>query len=97
MYSITNVYTVTGVQCLHTQSDIIVPIYICCIGGRLFTFSDIQYSVVIDAVLFSDFQFSDITAVMHAMPSIISVPDFRLWFGRKLEAKNWFEIHRFHS
>ena len=34
---------------------------------------------------FSDFQFSDITAVMHAMPSIIiGVPDFGpLWFGRK--------------
>ena len=24
---------------------------------------------------------------MHPMPSIVGVPDFRLWFGRKLEAK----------
>ena len=37
---------------------------------------------------FSDFQFSDITAVMHVMLSvIIGVPDFGLWFGRKLEVK----------
>ena len=47
---------------------------------------------------FSGFQFSDITAVMHAMPSIIiGVPDFGLWFGRKLEAKNWPEIRTLHS
>ena len=47
---------------------------------------------------FSGFQFSDITAVMHAMPSIIiGVPDFGLWFGRKLETKNWPEIRTLHS
>ena len=48
---------------------------------------------------FSDFQFSDITAVMHAMPSIIiiGVPDFDLWFGRKLKSKNWPEIRTLHS
>ena len=26
---------------------------------------------------------------MHTMPSIVGVPDFRLWFGGKLEAKNY--------
>ena len=39
------------------------------VGDYIFTFIDILYSVIMD-ILFSDFRFSDITAVMHPMPSI---------------------------
>ena len=35
-------------------------------------------TLIYNGYCFSDFQFSDITAVMHAMPSITGVPDFGL-------------------